>query len=67
VTVSRQNEIDIAFDDVTQGYYAIWEPVVIGAGKTRHEALQDLKEVAHFGADTFVDLKLKDIDKERED
>ena len=65
--MSRRNEIDVEFDEVVQGYYAVWEPVVIGAGKTRQEALQDLKEVAHFGVDTFIDLKLKDINKEKED
>jgi orotidine-5'-phosphate decarboxylase len=65
--VSRRNEIDVAFDETTHGYYAIWEPIVIGAGKTRHEALDDLRQAAHFGADTFIDLKLKDISKEKED
>ena len=51
------------FDETTQGYYAIWEPIVIGAGKTRHEALDDLRQAAHFGVDTFIELKLKDINK----
>jgi hypothetical protein len=65
--VSRRNEIDIAFDEITQGYYVMWEPIVIGAGKTRHEALDDLRQAAHFDADTFIELKLKDITKEKED
>ena len=65
--MSRRNEIDVAFDEITQGYYAVWEPIVIGAGKSRHEALQDLRQAAHFGADTFIDLKLKDINKIKED
>jgi predicted RNase H-like HicB family nuclease len=65
--MSKRNEIDIEFDEASRGYYAVWEPVVIGAGNTRQEALQDLKEAAHFGVDTFIDLKLKDISKERED
>ncbi len=65
--MSRRNEINVEFDEATQGYYAVWEPVVIGAGKTRHEALQDLKEAALFGVDTFIDLKLKDTNKEKED
>jgi predicted RNase H-like HicB family nuclease len=65
--MSRKSEIYIAFDEVMKGYYSVWEAVVIGAGKTRHEALQDLKEAAHFGVDTFIDLKLKDINKIKED
>jgi len=65
--VSKQNEIYVEFDDTTQGFYAIWEPVVMGSGKTRHEALDDLREAAHFGADTFINLKLKDLSKEKED
>lgn len=65
--MSRRNDIDVEFDKATQGYYAIWEPVVIGAGKTRHEALDDLRQAAHFGADTFIELKLKDINKIKED
>jgi len=65
--MSRRNEIEVEFDEATQGYYAIWEPAVIGAGKTRHEALHDLRQAAHFGVDTFIELKLKDINKEKED
>ena len=63
----RQNEIYVDFDETSRGYYAVWEPVVMGSGKTRHEALDDLREVAHFGVDTFIDLKLKDISKQKED
>jgi predicted RNase H-like HicB family nuclease len=65
--MSRRNEIEVEFDEATQGYYAVWEPVVIGAGKTRHEALDDLRQAAHFGTDTFIELKLQDINKEKED
>jgi predicted RNase H-like HicB family nuclease len=43
-----------------QYYYAIWQPVAIGAGTTRQEALDDLRQAAHFGVDTFLDLKLED-------
>ena len=62
MTVSRQNEIHIELDEVTQDYYVVWEPIAMGAGKTRQEALDDLRQAAHFGIDTFIDLKLKDID-----
>ena len=65
--MSRRNDIDVEFDAASQGYYVIWEPIVIGAGKTRHEALDDLKQAAHFGVDTFIELKLKDINKIKED
>jgi predicted RNase H-like HicB family nuclease len=63
----KRNEINVEFDEASQGYYAVWEPIVIGAGKTRQEALDDLRQAAHFGADTFIDLELKDINKEKED
>ena len=62
-----KGKIYIAFDEEMQGYYAIWEPIAIGAGKTSHEALDDLRQTAHFGVDTFIDLKLKDINKKKED
>jgi hypothetical protein len=65
--MSSKGEIQIAFDEVMQGYYAIWEPVVIGTGKTRHEALDDLRQTAHFGVDTFIDSRLENINKVKED
>ena len=65
--MSRRNDIDVEFDEASQGYYAIWEPIVIGAGKARHEALDDLRQAAHFGVDTFIELKLEDINKIKED
>jgi len=60
--VSRQNGIHLKFDDITQDYYVVWESIAMGAGKTKQEALDDLRQAAHFGIDTFIDLKLKDID-----
>jgi predicted RNase H-like HicB family nuclease len=65
--MSRRNDIDVEFDEKNQGYYAIWEPIVIGAGKTRHEALDDLRQAAHFGVDIFIELKLRNIGKTEED
>ena len=61
--MSRKWDIEIEFDDQTQDYYIIWQPVVIGSGKTKAAALQDLREAAHFGVDNLIDLKLKDIRK----
>ena len=53
------NNIEIEFDEEAQNYYISWEPMVISLGKTKEEALEDLREAAHFGVDTLIDLKLK--------
>jgi predicted RNase H-like HicB family nuclease len=58
------NSINLEFDKESGEYYIVWEPVVIATGKTADEALQDLKEAAHFGVDTMIDRKLKDMKKE---
>jgi len=58
------NGINLEFDKKSGEYYIVWEPVVIGAGKTAGDALQDLREAAHFGVDTLIDRKLQDIKKE---
>jgi orotidine-5'-phosphate decarboxylase len=64
VTAVAGNDINLEFDRESGEYYIIWKPLVIGMGKTRGKALEDLREAAHFGVDTLVDLKLKDIGKE---
>ena len=61
-----KGEINLEFDRETQEYYIVWEPVVIGMGKTTHEALEDLRMAAHFSTDTLVDLKLKDTGMKKE-
>jgi len=58
------NRINLEFDKKSGEYYIVWEPLVIGAGKTAGDALQDLREAAHFGVDTLIDRKLQDIKKE---
>jgi len=58
------SSINLEFDKESGEYYIVWEPVVIGAGRTAGEALQDLREAAHFGVDTLIDRKLQDIKKE---
>jgi len=58
------NSINLEFDKKIGEYYIVWEPVVIGTGKTAGDALHDLREAAHFGVDTLIDRKLKDIKKE---
>ncbi len=60
-------EIEIEFDEAAKLYFAMWEPVVIGAGDTQYKALNDLKQAAHFGIDAMINLKLKDIVKQKED
>ena len=59
--MSQKNDIDIKFDESSQEYYAIWEPIFIAMGKTIYEVLGDLRQTAHFGVDTFIDLELRDI------
>ena len=59
------NDIETEFDEETQDYYIIWEPVVISLGKTKEEALEDLREAAHLSVDTLIALKLRDIKEGR--
>lgn len=59
--VLKTNSIEIEFDEETQAYYIIWKPIVISSGKTREEALEDLKVAAYYGIDTLIDLKLRDM------
>jgi ubiquinone/menaquinone biosynthesis C-methylase UbiE len=58
---SNNGEIKIEFDKVTQHYYVVWELSVIGLGKTRQEALDDLRQAAYFGVDSLIDQKLRNI------
>jgi len=64
VTALAKNGINLDFDNETGEYYIIWKPVIIGTGETGDKALEDLREAAHFGVDTLINLKLKDIKKE---
>ena len=59
-----RNDINLEYDKESQEYCVIWEPIVIGTGKTSVEALEDLREAAHSGVDTLIDRKLEDIKKE---
>jgi hypothetical protein len=55
-------EITIAYDDDSQSYYCIWQPLIsVGLGKTEAEALNDLRAAAHLGIETILDLKLGEI------
>jgi len=58
---SNNGEIKIKLDKVIQHYYIVWELSVIGLGKTKQEALESLREAAHFGVDSLIDQKLRNI------
>ena len=59
--MAGHQNINIEFDRESMEYNVIWQPmVVISSGKTMGEALEELRETAHFGVDTLIDLKLKD-------
>ncbi len=56
------NKIQIEYDEEIQSYYIAWNPLItIGMGKTEEEALDELRQAAHFGIDTVVDLELVEI------
>jgi len=57
-------EILVAYDGDSQSYYCIWQPLTcVGLGKTKMEALADLRAAAHFGIESVVDLKLTEIEE----
>jgi hypothetical protein len=58
--------IDLQYDRDSCSYYIIWQPIIIGLGRTEGEALEDLRTAAHGNADTMIDLKLKDLNREKE-
>jgi predicted RNase H-like HicB family nuclease len=64
--VSRRQNIDIEFDPETGNYFIIWEPLVISLGGTQEEALEDLREAVHHGLDLWIDLKLQEMEQEKE-
>lgn len=49
--------VETRFDEETLDYYADCRLIAIGSGKTEIEALEDLREAAHFGVDTLINLK----------
>ena len=49
--------IEIGFDEESQSYYAIYKLIALGLGKTKEDALEDLREAAHFGVDTLRNVK----------
>ena len=45
-------DILLEFDEETREYFAFWEPVIIGMGKTEREAVQDLLAAAELLIDS---------------
>ena len=60
---ARNINVVIEYDVGTGDHYIIWEPIVIGAGKTKSEALEDLRTAAHFGTDALINNVLINIKK----
>ena len=57
------SDIKIEYDEEVQSFYVVWRPVAaIGTGQTGKEALEELRQAAHFGINTMIDLKLTEID-----
>ena len=55
-------EIQIEYDEENHDCHVVWESgKAIGLGMTHREALEDLREAAHFYIDTTIDLKLQEI------
>ena len=52
-----KGDILLEFDNETQEYLAVWEPVVFGMGKTEQEAVRDLIAAAEL----FMDGTCKKI------
>ena len=55
-----RNDVRVEFDEASGDYYAVWRPIVIGSGSSRHGALEDLRRSAHLGVDTFIDQEAGD-------
>jgi predicted RNase H-like HicB family nuclease len=54
------NEIRTEYDDDSQSYFVIWQPLTaIGMGRTEQAALEDMRAAAHFGIETMVNSKLR--------
>ena len=51
--------IEIGFDEESLNYYADCRLTAIGMGKTKEEALEDLRQAGHFGIDTLINIKLE--------
>ena len=63
--MSGNCDIEIGFDEVSKDYYIICDlPTAIGSSGTEIEALHDLRDAAHFGIDSIIEQKRKEMAKE---
>ena len=62
-----KGDINLQYDQEIREYYVIWEPAIIGMGKTKGEAMEDLRTASHFYTDALIDLKLEDTTLIKED
>ncbi len=64
----HNDQIKIEYDEDLQGYYVAWNPVAaVGMGETEKKALEELRQAAHCGVETMVNLKMAEInDREGE-
>ena len=53
-------DILLEFDEETREYFAVWEPIIIGIGKTEQEAIQDMMAAAEVLLDSS-NQKIDDI------
>ena len=61
VTRLDNENIEIGFDEESLNYYIDYRFFAIGLGKTKEEALEDLREAGHFGVDSLINSRLKAI------
>ncbi|MBN2240844.1 MAG: hypothetical protein JW712_13815 [Dehalococcoidales bacterium] len=55
--IQDDREISIHFDTASRSYYIVWQPMfVVATGLSEKEALEDLRETAHAGIDTIIDM-----------
>ena len=58
------NDIKLDYDQENGEYYIVWEPVILSAGSTECQALEELRGAAHSGVDTLIDQRLQKLKKE---
>ncbi len=59
--ISPCNDIKTEYDADSRYYFVIWQPpVVIGAGLTEKEALEDFREAMRFCIEGIVDKKIRE-------
>jgi RNase adaptor protein for sRNA GlmZ degradation len=58
-------EILLEYDDEERNCHAMLDAgKALGLGTTHREALEDLREAAHYYINTMIDLKLRELNQE---